>query len=390
MIDSYTRLVACVTVLLLIGMGCAADTRKVAFKKHVISQEYLSEGVAVADVNNNGRTDVIAGSYWFEAPDWTPHAFRPVKTFPDTTWGDAFGNHAVDVNGNGWTDIVRVDFPGKGAYWYENPRGKNGYWKRRPIHSAVNNESPRFVDVEGDGRDDLLFADGENQQMVWLKASGASKKNFWKQHPISKKKAPGTSRFSHGLGLGDINGDNRKDVIIRQGWWEAPAAATSSGWTFHPADLGEPAAQMYAYDFDGDGDNDVVSSSAHDYGIWWHEQKKDDQGKRSWTRHLIHDDFSQTHGLVLRDINGDDLPDLVTGKRYFAHNGKDPGGLEPPVLYWFELARENGQVKWVPHQIDNSSGVGVELVVEDITDDSYPDIIVSNKKGVFLFEQVSN
>jgi hypothetical protein len=36
------------------------------------------------------------------------------------------------------------------------------------------------------------------------------------------QKSPGTNQFSHGLGLGDINKDGRQDVIIKQGWWEAP------------------------------------------------------------------------------------------------------------------------------------------------------------------------
>ena len=37
--------------------------------------------------------------------------------------------------------------------------------------------------------------------------------------------------------------------------------------------------------------------------------------------------FSESHGLVMADVNGDGFPDLVSGKRYFAHNGKDPGGI---------------------------------------------------------------
>jgi hypothetical protein len=88
----------------------------------------------------------------------------------------------------------------------------------------------------------------------------------------------------------------------------------------------------------------------------------------------------------MTDMNSDGHPDLVTGKRYFAHNGKDPGEFEPAVLYWFEL-KPGKNPQWIPHLIDNDSGVGVNVIAKDISKDGFPDIIVANKKGVFVFEQ---
>ena len=147
------------------------------------------------------------------------------------------------------------------------------------------------------------------------------------------------------------------------------------------------SANMFAYDVDEDGDRDIISSSPHNYGIWLHEQKKDGNGNVFWVTHEISKLFSQSHCLVFEDINRDGHPDLITGKRYFAHNGKDPDAFEPAVLYWFEFI-PGKEPQWISHEIDNNSGVGNSIAVEDINGDKQTDIIISNKKGVFFFEQL--
>lgn len=377
-----------------LGVGCGSDPDPtsrdaVSFEKHELTDAFLSEGVAVGDIDQDGSPDVVAGSFWYEAPNWVPHEFREAKTFPDTTWSDSFFHHAVDVNGDGWPDIVRLGFPGEGFFWYENPQGGDGPWKRRKVRPSVNNEAPRFVDVNGDDQVDVIFSDGESEQMVWYEFTSSPDTSYWQGHAISKPGAPGTGRFAHGLGYGDLNEDGRRDVFVRGGWWEAPPDRTEGPWTFHEADLGEPAAQMYVDDFDADGDQDVVSSSAHDYGIWWHERIAPPGADSSWTTHVIRETFSQTHALLHRDVNGDGHPDLITGKRYFAHNGKDPGGHEPAVLYWLEFRPGGDHPTWIPHRIDDASGVGVELEYADVIGDDRPDIVVANKNGVFVFERTS-
>jgi hypothetical protein len=145
---------------------------------------------------------------------------------------------------------------------------------------------------------------------------------------------------------------------------------------------------MLVYDVDGDGDSDVISSSAHNYGIWWFEQLPPGDGSQ-FKQHVIYDKLSQPHAIRLVDINGDGLKDLVTGKRYYAHQGKDPGGKEPAVLCWFELRRpKKDKVEYILHKIDDNSGVGTQFEVTHMNNDGKWDIVTSNKKGVHVFLQI--
>lgn len=361
---------------------------KVTFTKHVLTKDFVSEGVAVGDVNHDGKLDVIAGAYWFEAPDWKKHEIaEPVKYKVGEGYSNSFLNFSMDVNQDGWIDQIRIDWPGKAAYWHENPKNMPGHWPVHLIHQSVGNESPRFVDIDGDGRKDLLCNDPEKKQIIWLKSPDEKGGTTWKVTVIDGREGiPGTHQYTHGLGYADINGDGRKDVLIPEGWWESPADSKQANWVFHPAELSQPSSQMYVMNLNRDRLPDIISASAHLYGIWWHEQKRDASGKISFMHHLIDSSFSQSHSLMLADVNGDGNPDLITGKRYFAHNGGDPGAHEPAVLNWYEY-KPGRTPSWIKHEIDNDSGSGLILVVEDVNGDKLTDIVVSNKKGVYVFLQ---
>ena len=381
---SSARWVAAWVGLLAAACGAAAGG-EVRFEKVTLDKAFRSEGVAVADVNRDGKPDVLAGDVWYEAPSWRMHEVLDARAYdPAKDRSRCYLNFACDVNGDGWVDSVVIGRPGGPCTWLENPKGKAGRWKQRGICDSACNETPLFTDLLGTGRAVLVFATGG--RMVWFAPPGKAGA-AWATGAISGPKAPGTDRYSHGLGVGDLNGDGRRDVMTTAGWWEAPADRAKGPWTFRKAKLGAACADMHAYDVDGDGDADVISSSAHRYGIWWFERVGAGKGM-SFRQHEICKDFSQTHALRLADLNGDGLKDLVTGKRYFAHRGKDPGAGEPAVLYWFELRRKPSRnVTFVPHRIDDNSGVGLQFEVTDLDGDGRLDVVTSNKKGVHAFLQ---
>ncbi len=371
--------------------GVISAPREVKFKKTVLDREFRSEGVTVADVNRDGKPDVLAGNLWYEAPNWTPHEIAPPGKFDAAKgYSNSFVNFAMDVNRDGWMDQIRIGLPfDHKVLWLENPKGKTGHWAEHVVFRNACNESPTLAHLAGAGKDPVMVFSFDDAQMAWYELGKDPNAEFIAhtisdKFPKDKAKDAGVFRYSHGLGVGDINGDKRPDVLIRGGYWEAPADPRQPNWKFIPVNFGEDCAQMHVYDVDGDGLNDVLSSSAHRIGVWWHQQQKDG----SFVTHTIDNSFSQSHALELVDINGDGLKDLVTGKRFWAHgpNG-DINPNDPAVVVWFELQRKGREVKWIKHEIDNDSGVGTQFVVADLNGDKRPDIITSNKKGVSVFVQ---
>jgi hypothetical protein len=311
-----------------------------------------------------------------------------------------------DVDADGWLDVVVNEWPGKAVHWFRNP-GREGLaadtlWAKHLAHPTVDNESPGFADVTGDGRPELVFHTGG--VLGFAEPGGNPIVDRWTFRPCSDPEQWG--RYQHGLGVGDVNGDSRADFLMAGGWWEQPAGGTST-WKKHPAAFGtQGGAQMHTGDVDGDGDADVVTSLAgHGYGLSWFEQVRRDGGiefvehailPRTAEESLSGVQFSQLHAVALADIDGDGVQDIVTGKRYWAHGpakDADPGGT--PVLYWFRLVRtpaaagDRPAVAWEPHRIDDASGVGTQIAVGDLNGDRRPDVVVGNKRGGFVFLQES-
>jgi hypothetical protein len=141
-------------------------------------------------------------------------------------------------------------------------------------------------------------------------------------------------------------------------------------------------------DVNGDGRKDLVTSMAHDYGLFWMENLGD--GK--WAKHVIDDTWSQAHALTMVDLNGDGRPDFVTGKRYMAHNGSDPGEREPLGIYWYEYRpARDGSIEWIKHIVEygGQASAGMQIAVADLNGDGTLDLAMGGKTGLFLFENLT-
>ena len=135
--------------------------------------------------------------------------------------------------------MLYLPHPGQDAYWYENPGGKDGPWKKHFALKNVGNESPMWADINGDGRPELIYnIDG---YLGYATYDPARPDQAWVFHPITPK--GDYQRYTHGIGWGDINGDGRIDLVESGCWWEQPAnAKPDQTWIKHPYKFAEAGA----------------------------------------------------------------------------------------------------------------------------------------------------
>jgi FG-GAP-like repeat/FG-GAP repeat len=369
--------------LMLCGVALAALTgwaasrpAEIVFQSRMIDPGAY-ETAAVGDINHDGYPDIVSGENWYEGPKWIKHAFRSIEYFRNAT--DDLTDLLIDVNGDGYLDVVSSCSHGTKLWWNENPGRKGGPWKEHLIESGHSIEFSFLVNIDRKSKTPALLPQWGGHTMTdalaWFEVVDG---NFVK-HVVSPRS------YGHGIGVGDLNGDGRNDIITPLGWLEAPEDPRTSNWTFHPDfDLGS-VGYIYALDVNHDGRMDLVTSSAHDYGIFWMENI----GGGKWEKHVIDDTWSQAHAMTMVDLNGDGRPDFVTGKRYMAHNGRDPGEREPLGVYWYEYRpASDGSIEWIKHVIDYGGRIsaGNQIAVADMDKDGDLDLVMGGKNGLFLFE----
>lgn len=370
--------------MLVDGAAKVATPGALRFVLHRVGT-FRSEACGVGDFNNDGKLDIVAGPCLYLAPDFKPLKIRTLKGSVDEKgngYHHDFMNVPLDVDGDGKLDVVSVDWFSCSSTWFRNTLGQEGDWPEALVEKNGNFECGDLVDILGSGKPQQIMPHVRHTE--WYEAgAGPDGKRTLLRHVIS------TKDMEWGAGVGDINGDKRPDVLRPNAWFEAPADPRTGEWKEHPLSLGAKegkiahTAQILVYDVNGDGLNDIICSDAHGYGIFWYEQVREG-GEIRFKQHLIDDSWTQAHSLALGDLDGDAVPELVTGKRFMAHNGGDPEESAPLGLYYYKLQRgPDHKVTWTKHIIsyDEGIGSGMNICLVDLDGDGDLDIVVTGKFG---------
>ena len=411
-------LLVCATA---VNMACAEDTNRsdtntgtIQFKKQHVSAE-KAESCAFGDFDGDGHQDIASGSYWIRGPKFEERIhFRKLRltipTKPRSGLSPDDFTLSRDVDGDGFDDVVSGGHD-YGLFWYKSPgTTESGLWERIvidaerppkgisdiesyehniPYHSAV------WVDIDNDGRAEEIVSEGmntrENINLRWMKYEDGA----WKKYDT------GQQSIQWGSGVGDINGDGRADIVCPDAWFEAPEDPRSASWIRHPHTMSvcvvddDPIKRMrnengvecghvccmYVYDVNQDGLNDFMASVGHGSGIFWYEQKRTTDGQITFVEHLIDNSWAMSHNLHFRDMDLDNDPDLVTGKR-------GPGGRagKENALYWYELEPGSANL-WTRHVISYNEkiGFGTGGDLKDIDGDGDLDIAATTRdNGCYL------
>ncbi len=384
------------SIILLIST-ISAEEPGVSFRARMLTIDG-NEGVAIGDIDGDQKPDIVAGRNWFRGGDWAP---RPLRSIEDWNgYVQSNGDYLLDVNGDGRLDVIAGSFVPTEVFWYENPGDEalrlGKLWKKHLLvdTKTSNNEGQLMHDIDGDGRPEWVVNRWvPNVPMTVWRIVDRTPEELSSADPKTDSGAKvkmvphqlGAKGNGHGLAVGDINADGKADVLVGQGWYEHPDGDPWAGpWKFHPDWDLHASIPMIVDDLDSDGDGDLILGNGHDYGLfWWQNDGPDDTGKIAWTKHEIDDRYSQPHTLAWRDIDNDGEPELITGKRYFAHNGGDPGGKEMPCLYYYDW--DKASKSFTRHTIEEGHvGCGLQIATGDLNGDNKTDIAVAGKSGTYL------
>jgi hypothetical protein len=230
---------------------------------HTIDREINGiHGLWVGDVNRDSSVDLISDSImgpsfpkslvWFEAPA------RGQKTFKRhvITKGDADGRphylDFADMNGDGRGDVLLGDSGGGTFTWWENPKSSGDAWIKHQIAKENGATNVRAVDVNNDGKLDVVGSCGHGKGVFWFEAPN------WNKHPVQADLAD-----PHALAIGDFDADSDLDVaaasftalVVR--WYESDG---KGNFTAHEIDTGnkQQAYDLKAVDVDRDGRTDLI------------------------------------------------------------------------------------------------------------------------------------
>ena len=349
-------------------------------RKQLIADERY-ESAGVFDVDGDGVLDIVSGAFWYRGPDFS-ECYPVGDVQAEGEYFDDFSTIPLDITGNGRPDFITGGWWGGTLRWRENPGEAGREWPEHIVAPCGNIETTRAWDIDGDGRPEIIPNTPNGPLRVYkLRADEAGKgTGEFEEHVILDRTQ------GHGLGCGDITGNGRPDIVLNNGWLEAPELPYEQEWTWHPEfDLGSASVPILVADVNGDGLPDLIVGGAHRYGLEWYEQRLE-AGTRTWIRHDIDPCNSQYHDLFWVDIDGDGQNELVTGKRYRAHNGRDPGSSDDVGTYYFKWTGESFAKQVIDHgPTREGTGVGIHFAVRDLNGNGRLDIVAPGKDGLYVF-----
>ena len=174
------------------------------------------KGIGIGDIDGDGHLDVVLSKgvgqtqveWWRNPGDGSPHWIRHLI---GNTINMAKMIEVADVNGDGRPDVVATDSEAEDChlFWFEAPSDPiKGEWVRHEIdHGYAGLDSLSVADMNRDGRPDVVIGEtkGQHRLAVYENVNGGQ---FWKEHLIDQGK-----ESHNGARAVDLDGDGRIDIV---------------------------------------------------------------------------------------------------------------------------------------------------------------------------------
>jgi hypothetical protein len=310
--------------------------------------------VSVADLDGDDRADVIASAVtagevaWWKSEGGTPPVWT--RQTIGTGFASAHGVCAADLDGDGRKDVLATSEALNKISWWHNGGGSPIAWTEHTLDSSfVGTQSVCAADIDHDGDIDVFgAAGGSNEIAMWRNDGGDPL--VWTKQVISN-----TFSFAHWVSVADVDGDGLPDVLGAAfsgneiAWWRSDGA-TPISWTKQVIASGfRGVVTVEAADLDGDGDTDVLGSAwTADQVAWW---SNGGGNPIQWTKYTIQSGYNGAWPISACDLDGDSDIDVMAGADILGGSG-----VSSPPTWW-----ENAGLAGVPENPAERGNSGESL-----------------------------
>jgi Aldos-2-ulose dehydratase, beta-propeller domain/FG-GAP-like repeat/FG-GAP repeat len=372
-----------------IAGAAGTDSGHSPWRPHTVAKIPEGYQVAVADVDGDGRPDILALSSELNIVDW----------YQNSSWRARSVTTSIEKNIS-LAPLFRPGYPARGMalasgfnldhaevggdLWWARPGGSlDSEWTLARVGRIPGSHRLRWADLDGDGRLELVVVPivgagsrppdySVPAQITWFQMPEAlltghaeavpQQSSKWTPHLIDDK-----LNLVHGVHVMDWNGDGRDEVLTAstQGvnLFESKGRGANLKWSRTLLTPGDQSGRYHGASEIGVG---KVGGRRFLATIEpWHGDKVVvyPGGKNGFTeRRVIDSSFNSGHALVCADLDGDGNDEIIAGYR-------GPG----TSLFIYHATDDTGSA-WQRETIDTEMAASC-LGIADINGDGHPDIV---------------
>jgi FG-GAP-like repeat len=391
--------------------GAEAPSTSVQFSTHVISDQLRGGySVAIADVNHDGKLDIIpvaAGQpelAWYENPGWDRHVM--INDKKAMLWASP-----ADIDGDGIPEFALLaDFgqdpkTSKGSIWLLKSQGDpKSMWKSYAVDAVPTAHRVTWADLEGDGKKEIVMAPfvglkgwedpkfKDNVPLLFWRVpsalDGSRPDQTWKRETVDDK----LYGVVHHLHAVKWNPGKRDDLVVAG--FDGIVLYTPSGrgdkLRFDRKVLakGDEPRNVPGAGGMTQGTNDIYPIHIKGKRFLaaqepWHGDEivvYSEKGGQ-WQRNVIFKGLVQGHEIAVGDLNGDGRDDIV------AVDVTNRGRPTPASVHIFYSEDDTG-TQWRHELLDENMMAGSGVMIADINGDGRPDIIAVSGSSVKYYENL--